>query len=313
MGSILLWLGRGVYLGGGAIIGVMFEKISAFVAGLLPSNVNVRGKDGGLAWWFISAVAIAAGIVLYIVTKAITGKKKLLSMLLFASVFAIDAFAFGGTEISVITAGLLFSIAASATDTKSVAYCPEYIGFTIATVPTSFKIEVLGDGVVFSLDGTGLTNLNGIRLVGALPANTYVFHIADGYIRKNANFSIVNATAAQLDIYGWSDSEGNNFIVHEAAKAFANQDNEVPSPFIYSAFPSVNATDTFTVNWYNPVTRKVTNNTMTRKELEMYLAQVQQIADTRYNIDNHAGRIVSLQLRPSADMSYYFTRAQAVR
>jgi hypothetical protein len=212
-----------------------------------------------------------------------------------------------------VAAGLLFSIAASATDTKSVSYCPEYIGFTIATVPTSFKIEVLGDGVVFSLDGTGLTNMNGIRLVGALAANTYVFHIADGYIRKNANFSIVNATAAQLDIYGWSDSEGENFIVHEAAKAFANQDNEVPSPFIYAAFPSVNATDTFTVNWYNPKTRKVTNNTMTRKELELYLAQVQQISDTRYNIDNHAGRILSVQLRPSADMSYYFTRAQAVR
>ena len=299
MGSILLWLGRGLYLGGGAIIGVMFEKISSWVAGLLPSNVNVRGKDGGLAWWFISAVAILAGIALYIVTKAITGKKKLLALALLTMA---DYFFLGG-GFNVIAASLLFSIAASTTDSKSIPYCPEFITFNIGTVPSSFKIEVIGDGVIFSLDGTGLTNLNGIRMVGTLPSGQYVYQIADGFITKNTTFTIANAHAGQLDVYGFSNSRGRNFVLHNSAKAFANASLTVEK-FLYAAFPSAAATDTFTVTF-----RDGTVQNMTRLELVSYVAYKQQVADTRYNLDNYELEITQIQFIGAADQNIYYQRA----
>ena len=165
MGSILLWLGRGLYLGGGTIIGIFFEKISNWVAGILPASVNTRGKDGGPAAWFVAAIAIASGVVLYIITKMITGKKKLFTLALLATLTALDMiFLDGGFEV--MAASLLFQIAGASTDTKSVAYFPEYIAFTIATVPTSIKIECLGQTVVFDMTGTGITNMNGVRLLG---------------------------------------------------------------------------------------------------------------------------------------------------
>ena len=311
MGNIMIWIARGLYVGGGALIGVLFEKLSAWVAGMLPPTVNVRDKSGtGYAPWFVVALTTLAGIVVFVVVKMIKGKKKL--FMLAGLVFLADHLLFAGVHSAYTTAGLLFSIAGAATEAEPVTYLPEYIAFTIGTVPTNIKIEVLGDGVTFSLDGSGLTNLNGIRLVGELPANTYVYHLADGFIRKNATFTIVNADAAQLDVYGWSDSPGMNYIIHESAKAFANQDNNVP-PFLYSAFPSAAATDVFSVTWTDKRTRKQTGNNLTRLELVAYLAQHQEVVSTRYNIDNMATRITGLQFRPSADQNFYFTHPRQAR
>lgn len=301
MGSILLWLGRGLYLGGGAIIGLMFEKISTWVAGLLPSSVNVEGKDGKLAWWFITAVSIAAGIVLYVFTKAITGKKKIFTALLFASVFAIEALCFG-SGFSVVTASLLFSVAASSPGTASLQYCPEFITFNIGTVPSAFQIEVVGVGVVFNLDGTGITNMNGIRAVGTLPTGQYIFQIANGYISKNTTFKVTNAHAAQLDIYGSSDNPGTAFIRHNQATAFANTQFMVP-PFLYAAFPSAAATDQFTITWNNA---KRTIQTMTRLELVSRLAYNQQVVDTRYNLDNYQRQVASVQFLGDAEQTVYY-------
>jgi hypothetical protein len=300
MGQLIVWLGRGLYLGGGAIIGLLFEKISAAVAGILPANVNVQGKDGKLAWWFIMAVSIAAGIVLYIVTKAITGKKKLLTLALLLCGL-LDMFYGGGFDV--IAASLLFSIAASSTESKSIPFCPEFITFNIATVPTAFKIEVVGDGVVFSLDGAGLTNLNGIRCVGALPTGQYLFQVANGFISKNTTFTVANAQAAQLDVYGFSNSKGNAFVLHNMAKAFANASLTIPSPFLYAAFPSAAATDSFTVTFADGTVQN-----MTRLELVSYISYKQQVADARYNLDNYEREIAQIQFIGAADQNVYYQR-----
>lgn len=314
MGSLMIWIARGLYLGGGAIIGVLFEKISSWVAGFLPASVPVQNKEGtGYSLGFIVAVATAAGAVLYFAVKLLTGKKKVFvwSALASASVMLIDHYCFGGAHAGYTAAGLLFSIAGASTESMSVAYCPEYIAFTIGTVPTSFKIEVLGDGVTFALDGSGMTNMNGIRIVGELPANTYVYHIADGFVSKNTTFTITNADAAQLDVYGWSDSPGANYLNYGSGNAFAGQSNQVPG-FLYAAFPSAAAADIFTVNWQDKRGR-ITSNNMTRLELQAYLAQSQEVVATRYNIDNFAARIVGVQFIPAAQQSYYYVRPQTVK
>jgi hypothetical protein len=169
-------------------------------------------------------------------------------------------------------------------------------------VPSSFRIEVAGDGVVFSLDTTGMTNLNGVRQMGSLPANQYVYQIADGFIKKNTTFTITNATAAQLDIYGFSNSKGGNYVLHSMAKAFANASFTIDD-FLYASFPSAAATDTFTITWADN-----TVQTMRRLELVSYLAYRQQVADTRYNLDNYEREIKDIQFIGAADQSVYYQR-----
>lgn len=195
----------------------------------------------------------------------------------------------------------LLSIAASSTETKSLDYCPEIIVFLATTVPTSFKVEVEGE-VIFSLDGTGLDNLNAIRAVGALPANTYVFQIADGRINGSTSFTIANAVAAQIDIYGWYNSRGSMFVKHQMQKSFANVTKSI-ADFAFAAFPSAAATDQFSVTWSDG-----TVSMLLRNELEALMAMTQQVAATRYALDNYERTIKRIDFLGAADQSIYFTK-----
>lgn len=305
MGSLMIWIARGLMVGGGALVGMLWEKISSAVSGILPASVNTNGKDGRPAWWYMTAIVTIAGAVIYFVAKSIAGKKKLFMLAL--AVLIVD-YAFGGSVEGVIVASLIASFPAAAQNTRNITYLPEYIMYTIDVQATSFRIEITGDGVVFSLDDTGLNNLSGINLVGALPANTYIFHIADGYIRKNGSLTVTNASAGTaLDVYGWSRSPGSTYVVHETAKAFANQFLDVPSPFLYAAFPSAGAADQFTLSFGR------TSDTLYRNELEGYLAQFQDVTATRYNVNNYDLGITALRYLPSADQSVYLQRAQRAR
>lgn len=308
MGNILIWLGRGLYLGGGAIIGLMFEKISTWVAGMLPSNVKVTGSDGKLSVWFITAVSVAAGIVLYLITKFLTGKKKIFTLLLLAAgAFALDALAFD-VPFEVVAASLLFTIAADTTDSVTIPYCPQFIMFNVSTVPSAFKITVVGDGVVYALDGTGLTNLNGIGAKGALPANQYVYQVADGFIGKNTTFTITNAAAAAtLSVYGFSNSKGKQYLTYNMATAMANASLDI-GQFDYAAFPSAAATDSFTVTWADG-----TSDDLTRIELESYLMYFQEVTATRYNVDNFSRAVRRIQFRGAAEQNVYYLRRQTTK
>lgn len=202
----------------------------------------------------------------------------------------------------------ILDIAASVTQSKTINFLPEYITFVATTVPTAFKITMLGDGVVFDLDGSGLTNLNGIRCVGELAANQYIFQVADGFIGKSATFQIANAVAAQLDIYGFSNSKGSTYVTHNQTTATLNVTLGL-SDFAYAAFPSAAlATDTFTVTWSDGTTDQ-----LSRLELEAYLAYRQEVSATRYNFDNYQREISLVQFRGAATQSVYYTRYQAAR
>jgi hypothetical protein len=195
----------------------------------------------------------------------------------------------------------LLSIAASSTETKSLDYCPEIITFVASTVPTSFKIEVEGE-VIFSLDGTGLTNLNGIRTVGELPANQYVFQIADGRINGSTSFTIANAVVGALDIHGFYNSKATRVVKHQMQKAFAGVTKTIVD-VAYAAFPSAAATDTFTVTFADG-----TSSLLLRAELEALLAMTQQVSATRYNIDNYERTIKRIDFLGAADQTIYFTK-----
>lgn len=200
----------------------------------------------------------------------------------------------------------LLSIAGSATETKSLDYCPEIITFVATTVPTNFKIEVEGE-VIFSLDGAGLNNLNGIRAVGVLPANQFVFQISDGRIEGSTSFTISNALVGVLDIYGFYNSRGSLFVKHQMQKSFANVTKSIVD-IAYAAFPSSAATDTFTVTFSDG-----TSALLLRTELEALLAMTQNVSATRYNIDNYERTIKRIDFLGAADQSIYFTKYFTVK
>lgn len=318
MGSVLLWVARGLMVGGGAAIGIMFEKLSSWVSGVLPSSVKTTDSSGRPAVWYIFAIVSMAGAAVYFVAKMIAGKKKIFSwvILLMSFGYVADATlndsAFRkqtqviGLGDDFVAASLLLSIAASSTEAKSINFLSEFITFNATTVPTSFKIDVLGDGTVFNLDGAGLTALNGIRCVGELAANQYIFQVADGYIGKTATFTIANAVVGQLDIYGFSTSKGRQFVRHEMSRALANVPVTV-SDFLYAAFPSAGANDIFNVTFAGG-----TMQPMHRTELAALLSYKQEVVSTRYNADNWERGIISIQFIGVAEQSIYFQRGGLV-
>lgn len=304
MGQLIGWIVKGLQWGGPAAIGYFTNDIARWGAKVTGTEAKVVNDSGtGFKPWYIILVTAVAGAALFVGLKMFAGRKKLFSLL---ALCAVLQYTIGGPvmpeNFDVLKGSLLFSIAASVTDTKSIPYCPQFITFNIGTVPTSLKIEIAGDGVIYSIDGTGLTNLNGIRLVGELPSNQYVYEIANGYIQKNASFTIANAHAGQLDVYGWSEQPGNGYVMHNQAKAFANASIEVDD-FFYAAFPSAAATDNFTVTWSNGKTE-----TLTRVELQMRLAYKQEVVATKYNVDNIERTVKKIQFNGAADQAFYYTR-----
>lgn len=200
------------------------------------------------------------------------------------------------------------SIAASVTASFNFTYVPQFISFTIGTVPTSIKIESQGDGVIFTLDGTGATNMNGIRQVGVV-ANTYIYQIANGLINgKNGSVTIANAAAAQLDVFCWSKDIGNMYMTYLTQQALANSGLELRK-FAYAAFPSAAAGDQFTISYNN----KVTQNSF-RLEQQNALAYSQQTITARYNIDNIAPATVdTVTFIPAATQNVYVMQYQAAK
>src|SRR5690606_12656608 len=86
------------------------------------------------------------------------------------------------------------------------------------------------------------------------------------------------------------------------AQALANASLLVDD-FFYAAFPSAAATDTLTISFRNGKTE-----TMTRLEASYRLAQTQEVVSTRYNIDNFARTIRSIQFTGASPQAIYYTR-----
>lgn len=200
------------------------------------------------------------------------------------------------------------SIAASASASFNITYVPQFIGFTIATIPTSFQINVQGDGVIFNLDGTGLTNMSNIRLAGVI-ANTYVFQVADGLINgKNGTVTIANATAAQLDVYAWSKDVGSMYMTYLTQNALLNS-GILLKDFAYAAFPSAGTADSFTIKYASGITQ-----VNLRNEQAFGLGYTQNVVTTRYNIDNIAPATVKeLTYIPTTSQNVYVMQYQPAK
>lgn len=214
-------------------------------------------------------------------------------------------FAFGdvltATGGTLVTASFLGSIPASSSGSFTVTYVPQFIGFTATTVPTNFQIEVNGEPMIMSLDGNGLNSMTHIRQEARV-ANTYVFQLADGLLNsKNTIFTITNAVASTLNIYGWSPIKtGYNYFEYTRLSVLAGATNEV-ADFAYLGYPSAGASDRFQVAYNDGSV-----DSLIRDELQYQLGYNQGDLASKYNIDNiNPARITRVYFTPVAAQTYY--------
>lgn len=267
-----------------------------FVALAIIIRSNKKTKDSGGSTKFTDAVAADV--------KSTTSFNAVV-LILISSLVILWTLAHPTAE-NITLAILWGSIPASTAASFNITYVPQFIGFTVTSAPTSFQINVQGDGVVFNLDATGVTNMNGIRYLGIV-SNQYVFQIADGLINgKNGTVTITNAAAAQLDIYAWSKQPGSFYYTYLTQNALLNS-GVVINNFAYLALPSIAATDSVTIEYNNGVTQ-----ISTRPDLAYALGYKRNVNAAVYAIDNVAPATVrQVTFIPGASQNVYALLYQA--
>lgn len=211
-------------------------------------------------------------------------------------------------ENGIIYSVLLGSIAASTTASFQTTFIPQFFAVSLSTVSTSFTINVNGDGVIFNLDGNGMNSCNKIRMVGSV-SNLYVFQIADGLLQnKKATWTIANAVAAQIDVYGWSKvKNGGVYITYNSQYALAGSGLNLDK-FMFAGFPSAAAADLYTITY-----RDGLSDQPSRFELNSDLGYTQNVVASRYGIDNLGQQIKSVSFVPVAAQSIYVAKYQAAQ
>jgi hypothetical protein len=214
----------------------------------------------------------------------------------------------GGATAGLVVAWLWGSIPASSSASFNITYVPQFISFTVTSAPTTFLINIQGDGVIFNLDATGIAAMRNIRQQGIV-TNTYVFQLANGLINgKNGTVTITNAAAAQLDVYAYSKDLGNFYMTYLIQNALANSGINLRK-FAYAAFPSAAAADIWTVMNNNGITQNAQRN-----DLNNLLGYTQNEVTSRYNFDNIAPAAVdTITFIPAAAQNVYVMQYQAAQ
>mgnify|MGYP000941406277 CR=1 FL=1 len=197
------------------------------------------------------------------------------------------------------------TIPASSTASFQFTSIPQFIEFTVTTVPTSFQIEINGDGFLFNLDGAGLNNMTHIRHLNRV-ANTYIFQLGDGLILgKQGTVTIANAFAGTLTINAISPVKmGTTYFVYARVAVLAGATVQMKN-FSYAAFPSAATTDRFTIAYKDGSVDNVG-----REEVNVFLTSTQgSVITSAYNIDNISpARIDNLQFTGTAAQTGYAQR-----
>lgn len=203
------------------------------------------------------------------------------------------------------------TIPASSTASFQFTSIPMFIEFIATTVPTSFQIEINGDGFLFNLDGTGLNNMTHIRHINRV-TNSYIFQLSDGLILgKQGTVTIANAVAGTLTVNAFSPVKtGTTYFVYARVAVLAGA-TVLMKKFAYASFPSAAATtDRFTIAYKDGSVDNVS-----REEINVYLTNTQgSVFNSTYNIDNISpARLDNLQFTGAAAQTGYAMRYSPAR
>jgi hypothetical protein len=184
--------------------------------------------------------------------------------------------------------------------TINLNYLPEKLAYVAATQLSGLKVEVLGEGVICDLDGTGLTAVGRLGLKG-YPTNGYVIPLADGKIfGKNVTITLTNSAAQTPSIFAYGDNKGLGYIKSTRSKVFANTNAEF-SRFAALCMPSLAASDRVTVQFEDGLTE-----ILEREDLEFRVGEVQNA--TGYYLLNFDGVVENAQVLGASDQSVYVVK-----
>ncbi len=193
-------------------------------------------------------------------------------------------------------------LAASETTTINVQYLPQYLYFVATTVPTAFKVNVAGDGVISDLDGDGVDIFGVQRIIGR-ETNGYTIALSDGLIpNKVVDITIANAVAATVDVYGFSREMGDIYVQTLRQSVLANSGANF-ADFAFMGFPSAAAGDRFIITFEDDTVQE-----FHRDEITCMLQFSQNEVTGAYNLDNLEGEIKLVNFIPAALQTVYLQR-----
>lgn len=192
---------------------------------------------------------------------------------------------------------LIGSMLASTTTVINLTWVPENLYFVAATVPTSLKVTVLGEGVIMDLDGAGILAMSNVRGISRV-ANAYLLPLANGVITgKNVEISFTNAVAGVVSLYGYGERKGDMYIQTIRQSVLANS-GATFSKFAVLAFPGIVAADTVDIRYHDGLTQRYHRDEL----LGMNMNDQDNTAS--YLIDNLEGQITDVAIVGSAQTAY---------
>lgn len=198
---------------------------------------------------------------------------------------------------------LIGTLAASTTTTINLNYLPAYLYFVAATTPTTFQVNVAGDGVIANLDDDGVDMIGTLNRQNRV-SNSFLIPLADGLIKgKNVDITITNAVAGTVSVYGFSVSPGATYIQHLSQTVYANSGASFDNLAAYMA-PNAGTTDLYTVTYRNGTVQQFNRIEM----LPILGASQAVVLSNSYVFNNYDQTIRMIQVTPAANQTVYVTR-----
>lgn len=163
-----------------------------------------------------------------------------------------------------VALGMLFTAAggigtAFAADFKGL---PQFLTWNDGGNPINFlQVETKEDGVIHNIVAAGIAVINGYMCLGALPANTVILRIANGFLKdKNVRISGTTSAVGAINFYGASDCFGTAMFKTTAATIIAAE------PTVFQNFTAIWTPTMATVTDYAMV--EYQSGLMTKWEIE---------------------------------------------
>jgi len=197
---------------------------------------------------------------------------------------------------------------AGVSTTIETTFLPQFIMFD-AAAPTSIRINVLGDGVIWDVTAAALPGLRTMRMLSQVTATEHVLPVANGLVKgKNVQITIVNSAAPAFDVYGSSINNNGNVYIQGLTQNVLASSGIFIDKFAYLFLPSMAAADIMNIMYNDGLVQQTD-----RFELPGLLQLTQGINGAGiYAVDNFNGKIRTVQFTPVAAQLVFKVRFSAV-
>jgi len=187
-------------------------------------------------------------------------------------------------------------------------FLPQFISFDPAAAPTSIRINVLGDGVIYDVTAAAIPALRTMRYFGQVNATRILLPVANGLVKgKNVQITIVNAGAA-FTLYGSSIKNNGNVYIQALTQNVLASSGTFFSKFAFLILPSMVTADIMNIMFQDGLVQQTDVF-----ELPTLLQLTQgPNAATVIALDNFDGRIKTVQFTPAAAQLVFMVRFSAV-